>query len=174
MLNYFIPDIYAESIFTINYKKLILKGIKCILFDLDNTLAPVTESVPDKKTKDLIESIKDLGFKIVIMSNSHAKRLEPFKNILCVDCSTLSKKPLKGKYLKIMRLYGLKKEEICAVGDQLITDVFGANRIGITSILVNPISLIDLKITALNRFVERKIIKKLTKKGLFEKGKYYE
>lgn len=174
MLKYFIPDIYAQNIYTINYKKLILKGIKCILFDLDNTLCPVTEFVPDKKAKDLFEKIKDLGFKVVIMSNSGIKRLEPFKNILCVDCSNSSMKPLKKKYKKIMRTYNLKETEVCAIGDQLITDIFGANRVGITSILVNPLSLVDLKITSLNRFLERIIMKKLTKKGLFEKGKYYE
>ena len=61
-----------------------------------------------------------------------------------------------------------------SVGDQLLTDVLGANRLGITTILVNPISTNDFKITKFNRFTERIIINHFTKKGVFKKGEYYE
>ena len=40
MFDLLIPDIYDQSIYTINYKKLKKNGIKCLLFDLDNTIAP--------------------------------------------------------------------------------------------------------------------------------------
>ena len=40
MFDKFVPDIYAKSIFLINYKKLRKSGIKCLLFDLNNTIAP--------------------------------------------------------------------------------------------------------------------------------------
>ena len=73
-----------------------------------------------------------------------------------------------------MSVYGVKPSEIAAVGDQLLTDIFGANRLGITSILVNPISTSDFKVTRGNRFIENMIIKHFAKKGVFEKGKYYE
>lgn len=174
MLKKFIPNMYAQSVFTINYKKLKLKGIKCILFDLDNTLCSVNETVPNKKVKDLIDELKDMNFKIIIMSNSGFKRLEPIKDLLSVDICTSSKKPLNKKYNVIMKLYGYKKTEICAIGDQIPTDILGANRVGILSILVNPISIVDLRKTKFNRFLERKIINNLEKKSLFKKGEYYE
>ena len=110
----------------------------------------------------------------VIISNARKKRVEPFKDDLVVDASYLSLKPLKWKYKKILKIYGVKANDVAAVGDQLITDIWGANKMGITSILVNPMSSEDLTTTKINRFFERIIIKYYTKRKVFEKGKYYE
>ena len=65
----YIPDIYQKSIYTINYDVLLLRGIKCLLFDLDNTIAPVNIKSPSKKTKELFDDLKSKGFKIIIFSN---------------------------------------------------------------------------------------------------------
>lgn len=170
----FVPDIYAQSIFTIDYDKLKDKNIKCILFDLDNTLAPVTCKEPDNKTKALIAKLEDMGFKVIILSNSRKPRVTPFKEQLNVDAAHTATKPLKRKYKKIMRLYNFHDYEIAAIGDQLLTDIFGANRMGLTSILVNPISSSDFIFTKINRNIENKIIKKMHKRGIFTKGEYYD
>ena len=50
----YIPDIYQKSIYTINYDVLLLRGIKCLLFDLDNTIAPVNIKSPSKKLKNYL------------------------------------------------------------------------------------------------------------------------
>ena len=170
----FAPDIYEQSIFTIDYKNLKKIGIKCLLFDLDNTLVPIKVALPGVKEKELIEGLKEMGFKVIIMSNSGKKRLEPFKEGLNVDTAYSSLKPLKKKYKKIMKIYNFKDTQIAAIGDQLITDIFGANRMGLTSILVNPISKEDFIGTKFNRFFERIIMHRLSKKGLFTKGEYHE
>ena len=73
-----------------------------------------------------------------------------------------------------MNIYNFKDFEIAAIGDQLITDILGANRMGFTSIFVNSLSNVEPPQTKFNRFWERKILKKLAKKGILEKGKYYE
>ena len=104
MLNMFVPDMYLKSIYDIDYKKLKKNGIKCIIFDLDNTIAALNVKKPTKKLKDLIEDIKDLKLKVLIISNSPKKRVEPFKDILSVDSSYLSWKPLKRKYNKILKI----------------------------------------------------------------------
>lgn len=173
-MDMFVPDIYQKSIFNIDYEKLKISGIKCLLFDLDNTIAPLNIKVPEKKLKDLFDRLKEMNFKVIIVSNSTKKRVKPFKEHLNVDSSHSSRKPLKKKYHKIMDLYNFKDIEIAAVGDQLLTDIFGANRMQFTSILVNPISNSDIFPTTINRYFERKIVKRLTKKGLFEIGKYYD
>lgn len=174
MLEQYIPDKYYKSIFAIDYKKLKKSGIKCILMDLDNTLAPPSVKKPTKKVVDLIESLKDMGFKIIILANCQRSRVDVFKNELNIDASALSFKPKKDKYLKIMNLYKYKPEEICAIGDQLVTDVFGANRLNITTVLVNPISSKDSLYGSVNRKLEKQIIKKLSKNDLFIRGRYYE
>lgn len=174
MLEKFIPDIYQKSIFTINYKKLKLCGIKCILFDVDNTLAPIKTIKPSRKVKDLIERLKDMGFRIIILSNASKRRLTPFKEILEVDCAASSKKPFGFKFNKILKKYHYKEDELAIVGDQLVTDIFGGNRIGITTILVNPISSKDQIFTYITRFIENIIIRKAMKKRIFARGQYYE
>lgn len=170
----FIPDMYLKSIYDIDYENLKSRGIKCILFDLDNTIAPVNVPVPDKDIKDLFSDLTLLGFKVIILSNSSKSRVEPFKEKLNVDSSFYSMKPMKKKYKKIANIYGFKDNEIACVGDQLLTDVLGANRMGFLSILVNPISTIDLIGTKINRVFERQIFKYLENRGLFKVGEYYE
>ncbi len=173
-MDLFRPDKYYKSIYDVNYIDLKNNGIKCILFDLDNTLVPPNENKPNKKIHDLIDNLKELDFKIIIMSNSPKKRLAPFKDELVIDCSAFSLKPLKKKFNKILKEYKFDLSQIVIIGDQLLTDVFGGNRIGIMTILVNPISKKDFKITSINRRFEHFIETKLEKRNLFKRGKYYE
>lgn len=174
MLNNFVPDIYQKSIYDINYQKLKKNGIKCLIFDLDNTICPITVKSPTKKIRDLFEDIKDLKIKVLIISNSPKKRVEVFKDILGVDSAYFAFKPLKRKYNKVIKVYKLKEEEIACIGDQLLTDIWGANRMNFVSILVNPIGTTDFALTKFNRFVESTIYDKLKKNDLLKKGKYYE
>lgn len=175
MLEKFVPDMYQKSIFTIDYKCLKSEGIKCILFDLDNTLSSPFLKEPNEKVKELFYTLKEDNFKIIIFSNSGKKKLEPFKNILDVDVAYSSMKPLCIKFNKIMRMYKLELSEIVIIGDQLLTDVLGGNNVGIKTILVNPISKKDQHIiTKLNRKLEKRIMNKLKIRKLFSKGKYYE
>ena len=174
MFDKFVPDIYQKSIYTIDYEKLKKSKIKCLIFDLENTIAPNNLKKPNKKLKDLFEELKDMGFKIIIVSNEIKSRVEQFKDILGVDSSFLSMKPLKRKYKKILEIYHFKDTEIACIGDQLVTDILGANRMGFTSILVNPISTNEFVTTKLSRVFENLIIKSLSKDSLLKRGKYYE
>ena len=170
----FVPDIYAKNIYTIDYDKLKKSGIKCLLFDLDNTIVPINKDLPDKKIKELFSTLEDKGFKIIIFSNSTKSRVQPFKEQLNVDASYLSLKPLKRKYQRILKLYPYKITQIAAIGDQLLADIWGANKMGITSILVNPLSTSDFFITRFNRSLERKIYEKMAKRGILERNQYYD
>ena len=173
MLDYFIPDIYAQSIYTINYKKLKKNGIKCLLLDLDNTIAPYKVTEPDQKVKELIARL-EADFKVIIVSNSGKNRLRPFKEKLNVDVAFSSKKPLKTKYKKILSLYKFKIDEVACIGDQLLTDILGANRMGFTSILVNRVAKYEMFPTKVNRFIEKRILNKLAKKNILVCGVYYD
>ena len=108
------------------------------------------------------------------MSNAPKYRLEPFKSELYVDACAFSLKPTKNKYERIMEKFKYKSTEIAAVGDQLLTDIYGANKLDITSILVNPLTPHDYTITFINRIFEKIIYSRLEKKDLFLRGKYYE
>lgn len=173
-LEIYIPDMYKKSIYDIDYNALLEKGIKCILFDLDNTMAPIHIKEPDTTLRNLFADIELMGFKVIILSNSKKERVRPFKEKLNVDASFHSHKPFKKKYKKIMSLYHFNENEIACIGDQLLTDIKGANRMNFFSILVNPVSKIDLFGTKINRIFERRIFKKLERQGMFKVGEYYE
>lgn len=173
MLKRFVPDVYQENIFTINYDKLKKKGIKCLLFDLDNTISPAREIVLCEKTKKLFNKLKK-NFKIILFSNNFPKRVGKFGDYYSVDIACISLKPFSYKYRYILRKYSLKKNEVAAIGDQLLTDIQGGNKMGITTVLVNPMTEIDETETWLNRQIEKKIFKKFEEKNILVKGKYYE
>lgn len=170
----YVPDIYQKSIYTINYDTLYNQGIRCLLIDLDNTIVPITMKKPNKKIKELFDDLKTKGFRIIIFSNSRKTRVKPFKDELDVDCCAFAMKPFKKKYLKILDEYKLNVANVACIGDQLLTDIKGGNKVGITTILVNPVGTKESKPTKINRHFEKRILKKLRDNDLFTKGKYYE
>lgn len=169
----FKPTMYYKDIFSINYKKLKKEGIKCLIFDLDNTLALIDEKKCPEKTKELIKKLQK-DFLIFIISNNIRKRIEPYKKDLGVDAVSLAMKPLTRGLSKIKRMYQLKKKEMVMIGDQIVTDVISGRNFHIKTILVDPLGVKDLKVTNLNRKIESWIINRYRKKGIFERGKYYE
>lgn len=170
----FVPDIYQKNIYSIDYESLKNSGIKCLIFDLNNTIAPLSEPVPNATLKDLFAYLESMKFKLVILSNSGKMRVAPFKEKLNVDASFKSHKPSRKKYQKILELYHLQVHEVASIGDQLLTDILGANRMGFTSILVNPISNQDYLGTQIHRLIEKQIFKILNRKGFLERGVYYD
>ena len=174
MFDKFVPDMYTKSIYTIDYKSLKKKKIKCLIFDLNNTIAPLTLKKPNKKLIDLFEELKDMKFKLYIVSNSSRNRVEPFKDILGVDSSYMYFKPSLRKFKKIFNINKFKDNEIAVIGDELLTDIWASNRMNFVSILVNPIGTKEYVSTKIGRVFESFIINKLTDKKLFRKGKYYE
>ena len=174
MFDKFYPDIYAKDIFSIDYEMLKTRKIKCLLFDLDNTLATINETMPAPKVKELVNYLEGLKFKVIIMTNSSKKRALPFKEHLNVDTAYRSMKPLKRKFKKILKIYHYKVSEIAMIGDQILTDVYGANRMGITSIFINKRAASDFVWSKLGRKVEEFILNYFHKKDMWTKGKYYD
>jgi len=170
----YIPVIYQKSIYTIDYSKLLSNGITCLLYDLDNTIISLDSKEMPEKAKDLFISLKQKGFKVILFSNSPKSKVDIYKKYLNVDGIHLALKPYSIKFKKLIKNYRLKVDEIAIIGDQIMTDVVGGNKIGITTILVNPITTNEHIFSKINRILERRKIKKLEAKNLFRKGKYYD
>ena len=143
------------------------------MFDLDNTLALIDEGIPPKKVIDFIKKLNK-KFDTYIISNNNKKRIEKFCNNFDSVFVAFALKPFSRGFREIEKVGNYEREEMCIVGDQLMTDILGGNRFGCHTILVDPLGKKDLKVTTLNRFIEKIIIKHLTKKGVLERGKYYE
>ena len=169
----FKPSMYKKNIFDINYSKLKEQGITCLVFDLDNTLGLISNKKCPRKTKRLLRSLQD-DFLILISSNNTRTRIKPYLKDLGVDGVAWSMKPTTRGLRKIKKNYFLTKKEMCIIGDQIVTDILCGNRYRIKTILVDPMGEKDLRITKVNRMIENYIIKKYERKGIFERGKYYD
>lgn len=170
----YIPKMYKKDIFDVNYKKLESLGIKCLIFDLDNTLMGIDDEYPNDKVCDLIKRLKK-KFKILILSNnSNKKRLDKVANVLKIDYISFALKPFSFGFKKVLKKTSYNISEICIIGDQIMTDVLGGNRFGIYTVLLEPIGVKDLKITSINRVLEKRNIAKMEKLGVFKKGEFYE
>lgn len=170
----YIPKMYKKNIKEIDYDKLKKMNIKCLMFDLDNTLLKVHKSLPKKEVCDLIKKLKP-NFKIFIASNnSSKKRLSLAAKSLGVDFVRFAMKPFSRGFKKVQKNCGVEKTEMCIIGDQIMTDILGGNKYGIYTILVDPLSKEELKVTGFNRILEKRVLNKLEKKNLFKKGEYYE
>lgn len=162
--NYIPYDCY-KTVYDIDYNKLYEEGKRIILMDIDNTLIPYDVVSPEQKLIDLINQIINIGFRIVFISNNHKRRVEPFARLFNSDYVYSAWKPMKKGYKRALKFTKHKHiNEIIAIGDQVMTDVLGANKVGIRCILVKPLKIVNEKwYTKLNRRVENRIIGKLKK-----------
>ena len=148
-------------------------GIKCIVFDLDNTLGLIDEDKCPDATKELLNKLKN-DFIIYISTNNVKKRIKPYLEDLGINGVSSSMKPSPKGLIKIRKCENLKKTEMVMIGDQIVTDILSGKIYGIMTILVDPLGKKDLKITGLNRFIEGIIVKRYEKRDIFKRGKYYE
>ena len=169
----YVPDIYQENIYKINYDNLLSRGIKCLFFDLDNTLVKIKETLPNEETKKLFDDLKKKGFKILITSNSIKVRVKPFAEELKIDYISNCKKPNIEKIEEYIKSSKFGLDEIAIIGDSMMDDVVCGNTIGITTILLDQIGKMEFPIARLKRIKEKRLQKKLRDKNLFTKGRYY-
>ena len=139
MLEKFYPDEYLESTYVIDFARMYKKGYRGVIFDIDNTLVP--HGAPaDERSRKLFAHLKELGFKVVLLSNNKEPRVKMFNDAVKVNYIFKANKPMPGNYRKAMEIMGTSKKNTFFVGDQLFTDVWGAKRLGIRSILVKPMN----------------------------------
>ena len=170
----FLPDMYKKNIYEIDYKKLKKLGIKVIGFDFDNTLVEKGKVKDYEKFKNFFKKLKK-DFKVYIISNTINKnKIKEFSSKCDVEYVMFALKPLSRGFRKLNEDKKYKNEEICMVGDQLLTDVYGSKKLGYYSVFLTPIAKDEHLITRFNRLIENKIFNKVLSKNNIEKGKYYD
>lgn len=133
------PDEDYDSSYDIDYDAYYGQGYRGILFDVDNTLVEHDQPVTLEAIA-LFERLKEIGFETCIISNNKEDRVKPLADTLESKYVYKAGKPSARGYLKGMEHMGTKPDTTFFVGDQIFTDVWGANRAGIHSILVKPIA----------------------------------
>lgn len=171
--NLVIPKMYAADIYSINYNKLLTLDIKNLIFDIDNTILPVNDLFVPNQLLTFIKKLKDKGFNICIVSNNKKARVLSVARKLAVNYLYKANKPKKEAYDKSLELLKASKKTTAMIGDQMLSDIKGANENGIYSILVEPFSnKYDIK-TGTSRILQNIMIKRLEKRKKFKRNKYY-
>lgn len=165
------PKLYFKSVTEITMEILNKHNIKGLILDVDNTIIDIDRNMDDK-VKEWVEYLKTQGIKFCIVSNTNKHdKVKGVSEILNIPYFYFAKKPFKKGFIQAKNLMELEEQNIAAVGDQIMTDVIGANRCKMFSILVEPISKKDIFITRVKRPIEKFIINRYQKKCGREKEK---
>lgn len=152
------PDAYAESVWTIDYGKLYRMGYRGLIFDIDNTIVPHGEpSTPEADA--LMAEIRAIGFRVLMLSNNSIARVTSFVENMDVLYICNADKPDPAAFEKAVEMLGTDKAQTLCIGDQVFTDILGANMAGIRSILVKFIGYYTEKHIGKRRQLEKVILR---------------
>lgn len=157
MLKVFYPGEYLDSTYVIDFDKLHEEGYKGVIFDIDNTLVRHGEPA-DERACALFAHLKELGFSCMLLSNNKEPRVKMFNDAVQVSYIHKAGKPKAANYKKAMELMGTDTSNTIFVGDQIFTDIYGANRVGIRTILVKPIHPKEEIQIVLKRYLEKIVL----------------
>ena len=157
------PKAYFNSVIDITIEFLEQNKIKGLILDVDNTLIDYNKNMLVGLDK-WIEKIKQSNIKLYILSSNKKEKVANVANKLQIEYSYFAKKPFKFGFNKVKEILNLDSENIAVIGDQIFTDVIGANRSQMFSILVKPINEKDIWVTKIKRPIENSIIKKYLEK----------
>lgn len=171
MIEKFFPTLYLDKVQDINLNWLKKQNIKGLILDIDNTLVASHTAEPDDKVISWIKNIEKHGFKICIVSNATKSRVDKFNEKLKAHAIHKATKPFLGAFKRATLLMGIKPEETAMVGDQIFTDIYGGNRLGMLTILVNPLHKKEFFFVKLKRWPEKYVLAQYKKlKGVAEHG----
>nr|WP_274651986.1 YqeG family HAD IIIA-type phosphatase [Paenibacillus humicola] len=168
MFERMLPHMRVNTIYDIDLQALQKKGLRGIITDLDNTLVGAKVPLATPQLVKWLDVVRDHGFRVVIVSNNNLTRVSRFAEPLHIRYVHAARKPAGKAFLKALKELALPAEETAVIGDQLMTDVLGGRRMGLFTILVNPIAPGDEGFTTrFNRMIERVALSRLRKKGLW-------
>lgn len=157
MLKKFYPDEYLDSVYEIDFDALYRSGYRGVMFDIDNTL--VRHGAPaDARAIEFFSRLKALGYECMLLSNNKEPRVKMFHDAVHVAYIHKAGKPKAAGYLKAMERMGTNVKNTIFVGDQIFTDIYGANLAGIRSILVKPIHPKEEIQIVLKRYLEKVVL----------------
>lgn len=163
MKAFLIPDYMFASYREITPAFLQSIGIRALLIDIDNTLAPYEQAEPDEKILAWFEALRASGIVAALVSNNHAARVELFNRSLGLPAYADSKKPSRKTLEKAMTALGVSHEETAMLGDQLLTDCYAGKHVGLRALIVPPIKDKTNLFFRFKRLCERPFIAKYAK-----------
>lgn len=160
-MNYFTPTYRLHRFTDLTARDLLGAGITCLITDLDDTLAPRNVFDPTDEVRRWIDTLRENGIAVGIVSNNSETRTARYARALSLPYRFRAKKPSKRKIRAAMAELNGTEKTTALLGDQLFTDVAAAKRCGIRSILVDPIGSYGGWFVQFKRKLERPLRKKI-------------
>ena len=158
------PRLYCKNVLEVTPEILKENNIKALILDVDNTLLDFDLKIIEG-LEDWGKMMKENEIKCIILSNSNKEtKVKMVADLLGIEYIKFAMKPLKRGFKMAQKRLEIPNENIAAIGDQIFTDVIGANRSKMFSILVKPLAEKDLWMTRVKRPIENLVIKKYLKK----------
>ena len=157
------PDFMFDTFDLVTPEFLLEHGIRALLIDIDNTLAPYEQPEPDERIKAWFASLEENGIRASLISNNHAQRVELFNKDLGLPAYPDSGKPKSKMLLEAMRVMGSTAQNTAGLGDQLLTDTLAVHRLDMPSIIVPPIKDKRTLFFRVKRAIEKPYIRRYKK-----------
>ena len=170
MMNKLYPHLYVAALADIPLEALKYRGIKALIFDLDNTITEWNSNVVESQVGEWFKTIKTAGFKACILSNNKKQRCLAVADHLKIPFIYKANKPRRGAFYRAMELMAVRPEETAVIGDQIFTDVLGGNRAGLYTILVTPLTKKEFMGTKISRAMEKMVLYRLKRRNLRNNG----
>ena len=168
MKNPLMPDYMFRTFDEITPAFLREMGVKAILADIDNTLAPYEQPEPDQRIKGWIASLAEAGIGIAFVSNNDWERVNLFNRTLGVPAYAKSGKPFKKNLIKAMNDLGGTLETTVMLGDQLLTDALAGHNLGVKCLIVPPIRDKKNAFFRFKRWLEKPVVRKFKRRNGIE------
>ena len=156
---FFSPTYYRRRITDITPSWLTAQGVKGILLDIDNTLTTHDNPALSPEIAAWLDAVRSLGIPMTVVSNNREDRVRPFAEKIGLGYEAHAGKPLARGYKAAVAKLGILPEECLAIGDQIFTDIVGANLARIPCVLLEPIEPeVEQKFIVFKRFWERLLL----------------
>lgn len=149
-----VPFAWSINLFDIDIDFFVKLKVKYLFIDLDNTLDCFDTKIPSKKSKDYLDKLKESGLIPIIVSNNNQKRVKLYADVCGVRYLYRCKKPSAKKIKKFMKKENINKNDVIMIGDQVMTDIRCATRLGVKSILLEKLWPNEQLITKLLRWLD--------------------
>lgn len=156
-----IPTFFTNKITDLSPKFIKSHGITSLLADIDDTLTYHKDPQVPKKILEFINLMKINNIKIILISNNSKDRASKFAKKLNLPYISRAFKPVPFGINLALKKLNISKNEAIIIGDQIFTDILGANLLGIKSILVDPFEKNQTAFLKLKRLFEKPIRKKI-------------
>ena len=164
MRKYLSPDYYVNTYRDVTVDFLAREGIRYLILDIDNTLAPYEQPEPDERIRGWIDGLRAAGISVALLSNNDRERVERFNRTLGLPAYWKSGKPFAKTLIRAMEEMGSDRTNTVVLGDQLLTDALAGKHIGLRVLIVPPIRDKRTLFFRFKRWCEKPFIRRFKKK----------